>query len=349
MRLPSINQSALVLKRPSFRTLSFITALIAAAALLFFLEADQIFYFTAGWLLIIALLLWVGNRQLTIRLDRILPWNRFGNWRFFIQLLLGLAYLLTLVNVIYYAIKYFLTDSGPTSEQIIVMNAWGAAIFIPVFSIYFSLHFLRHWRESELEVGQIQKEKMRAQLDSLKNHLDPHFLFNNLNILSSLIDKDKSASQTFIGKFAEVYRSLLRAKAGDLIPLYEELDFIQAYMYLIRVRFENHISFTNSLPAGLKGKMLPPLTLQMLIENAIKHNIISEGQPLHIELLPGEDDYMIVRNNLHEKMSGKPEGSGSGLQNIQQRYSHFTDRPVRIEKSASHFAVYIPLLDIETE
>jgi hypothetical protein len=350
MRLPSISQSTFILKRPSPRFLIVLAVVLATAfAIVFFLEPDRIFYFTAGWLLIIAVLLWFGNRQLTVRLDTFLPWSKYGNWRFFIHLLLGLAYLLGLVNVIYIAIKYFLTDSGPTAEQMIVTNVWGAAIFIPVFSLYFSLHFLRHWRESELAVEKIQKEKMRAQLDSLKNHLDPHFLFNNLNILSSLVEKDRSASQVFIAKFAEVYRTLLRAKAGDLIPLHEELDFIQAYMYLIQVRFENHISFSNSVPAALKGRMLPPLTLQMLLENAIKHNIISEGQPLQVELLPGDQNYLIVRNNLHEKMSGKPDESGSGLHNIQQRYSHFTDQPVRVEKSASHFAVYIPLLDIESE
>jgi hypothetical protein len=321
-------------------------AVLIAAVLVWYLEPGPIAYFTIGWLVIIALLLWVGNRQLTVRLDRWLPWSKYGNWRFFVHLLLGLIYLLLLINSIYYGIKYFLTEQPPSQEQFIVMNVWGAAIFIPVFSLYFSLHFLRHWRTSELAVEKIQKEKIRSQLDSLKNHLDPHFLFNNLNILSSLIDKDKAISKTFIEKFADVYRTLLRTKSDDLIAVRDELEFIQSYMYLIRMRFDNHILFTDSVTASGKNRMLPPLTLQMLIENAIKHNIISEKLPLTIDLLEEGDHYLIVRNSLHPRKR-EHANAGSGLANIQHRYSHFTDLPVKIKKTETHFEVSIPLLQLE--
>jgi hypothetical protein len=246
--------------------------------------ARPIFYFTAGWLLIIALLLWFGNRQLTIRLDKLLPWSNYGNIRFFVQLFLALAYLLFLVNSIYYGIKVSLTSDAPTPEQFVVMNVWGAAIFIPIFSLYFSLHFLRHWRTSEPGSREKSKRTNAVAINSLKNHLDPHFLFNNLNILASLIDKDQQASKAFIEKFAEVYRWLLNTKSDDLIPLADELDFIQAYMYLMRVRFENHIEFNTSIAAPSRQKLIPPLTLQMLIENAIKHNLITEEVPLRIQL-----------------------------------------------------------------
>lgn len=347
MRLPSTDLSSFTLKYRFWFLIGLPVILALIAVVLYFSELGPIFYFSAGWLLLIALLLWFGNRQLTIRLDSVLPWARYGNWRFFVHLLLGLVYLLFLINVVYVLIRFLLTDDGPTSEQIIVMNVWGAAIFIPVFSLYFSLHFLRHWRESVLEIEQVQREKMRSQLDSLKNHLDPHFLFNNLNILASLVDKDKSASKTFIEKFAEVYRSLLRSKSEDLIPLHEELEFIETYMYLIHVRFENHIIFKNRVNGVIKNRMLPPLTLQMLIENAIKHNLISESIPLELELAEGADHYLIVRNTLHPKMSSVKETSGSGLRNIQQRYAHFTTRPVRIEKTDKYFEVHIPLLEIE--
>jgi hypothetical protein len=319
--------------------------LVLFAASWFFFEPGPIFYFTTGWLIVIALLLWFGNRQLTLRLDRTLPWSRYGNWRFFIQLLLGLAYLLLLVNGIYYAIKVFLTDDPPTREQFTVMNVWGAAIFIPAFSLYFSLHFLRHWRESELEVAKSQKESMRSQLDSLKNHLDPHFLFNNLNILSSLIDKDSAISKRFIEKFAEVYRALLNTKSDDLIPVYEELSFIESYMYLIHIRFENHIRFIVNLESNARSKMIPPLTLQMLIENAIKHNLITDARPLTIEVLANET-HLLVRNSLFLKPAAPSENHGSGLKNIEQRYAHFTDLKVEIRQSEDHFEVLIPLLEV---
>ena len=314
---------------------------------LFWWNPGPIFYFSAGWVVVIALLLWFGNSQLTVRLDRWLPWTVYGNWRFFIHLVLGLLYLLFLINVIYVSIKVSLTDSAATMEQMVVMNVWGAAIFIPVFSLYFSLHFLRHWRKSVLQVEQIQKEKMRSQLDSLKNHLDPHFLFNNLNILASLIDKDKEASKAFIEKFADVYRTLLRTKSDDLILVEDELQFIQAYMYLIRVRFENNIVFVSNVSRESHGRLLPPLTLQMLIENAIKHNLIGERQPLQIELLSAPDHYLVVRNTLYPRAANLSEASGSGLNNIQQRFAHFTPQPVRVERTSTHFEVHIPTIEME--
>lgn len=319
--------------------------LVLFAALWLFFEPGPIFYFTTGWLIVIALLLWFGNRQLTLRLDKILPWSKYGNWRFFIQLVLGLAYLLLLVNGIYYAIKVFLTDDPPTREQFTVMNVWGAGIFIPTFSLYFSLHFLRHWRTSELEAAKSQKESMRAQLDSLKNHLDPHFLFNNLNILSSLIDKDSDTSKKFIAKFAEVYRTMLNTKSDDLIPVYDELSFIESYMYLIHIRFENHIRFTVNLDKHARNKMIPPLTLQMLIENAIKHNLITDARPLTIEVAASET-HLHVRNSLFAKPVTSSENHGSGLKNIEQRYAHFTDLKVEIHQSENLFEVRVPLLEI---
>mgnify|MGYP001806138915 CR=1 FL=1 len=326
-----------------------IALLIIGISYWYFFRPDVILVFSAVWIVIIALLLWFGNRQLTIRLDRFMPWSKYGNWRFFIQLLLGITYLLFLINLIYYIIKTSLTTTPPVWEQMIVVNFWGAVIFIPVFSLYFSLHFLRHWRTSELEAEKNQKESMRSQLDSLKNHLDPHFLFNNLNILASLIEKDKTASKTFIQKFAEVYRSLLRTKSDDLILLSEELDFVDAYMYLIRVRFEEHIQITITLQNSTKNKMLPPLTLQMLLENVIKHNLITETQPLRIEIIERAGNYLVVRNSLHTKADQTIAGEGSGLENIKKRYAHFTEQAVTVVKTEMHFEVSIPLLEIENE
>lgn len=327
-----------------------ILVLLVATAFAFWAwraQPSTAFYLTLGWLLIVSMLLWWGNRQFTLLLDKLLPWNRWGNYRFFIHMALGLVYLLLLMNCSYLVLKLMLTTDPPTPEQMIVTNVYGAFIFIPIFSIYFSLHFLRHWRKSELAAEQIQKENMRTQLNSLKSQLDPHFLFNNLNILSALIDTDTRRSKEFIDKFAEVYRSLLQSKAtDDLILLSEELAFIDAYMYLIRTRFDENIQFTVSLLPGGKTKMIPPMTLQMLIENAIKHNNIQEGRPLAIRVLQPEADSLIVSNTLYEK-SEKPQRKGSGLTNIRNRYAYFTDRPVQVDRSETHFEVRIPLLEIE--
>lgn len=335
------------MKKPFRSIYIFAAVVVVIAVVVYWQQPGPIFYFTGGWLLIIAVLLWFGNRALTRRLDNVMPWSRYGNLRFFVQLFLGLTYLLFLVNTIYYGIKVSLTDAPPTGDQLIVMNVWGAAIFIPIFSLYFSLHFLGHWRKSELAVEKNQKERIRSQLDALKNHLDPHFLFNNLNILSYLVDKDKHASKIFIEKFAEVYRALLNTKSDDLISLADELAFIDSYMYLMRVRFENHILFAVSIGSTSRQKVIPPLTLQLLVENAIKHNRITEAHSLHIEITEAPP-YLIVRNTLLPTQAASVS-NGSGLKNIQQRYAHFSDLPVRVKKTETHFEVHVPLLDLEKE
>jgi sensor histidine kinase YesM len=322
--------------------------IIVIAIILYLSEPGPVFYFSAVWVLTIAVLVWFGNRLLTKNLDKKLSWSKWGNSRFFIHLFVVLCYLLLLVNVTYYIIKTTLTADPPTREQLIVMNAYGALIFIPAFSIYFSLHFLKHWRESEVESARYQKETMRSQLDLLKNHIDPHFLFNNLNILSALIDKDKQASKIFIDKFAEVYRALLKTASNDLITLNDELNFIQSYIYLIRTRFETNIQFTINVREETKRKMIPPLTLQMLIENAIKHNIILENQPLQIEITTDQENLAVSNTlNAKNKTVDEEEEGGSGLLNIEKRYAYFTSRPVKIVKTSSHFEVTVPLLEVE--
>ncbi len=334
----------------SKRTFVFlIISMLAIAGIVYYIVVMQpavAIYSTFGWMLIVAMLLWFGNRQLTIRLDHWLPWNKAGNYRFFIHLVLALSYLLILVNLSYVVIKVIATTTPPTHEQIIVTNFWGIILFIPVFSIYFSLHFLKHWRKSELEAEQIQKENIKSQLNLLRSQLDPHFLFNNLNILSSLVDTDTQRSKKFIEKFADVYRSLLRRRSDDLVPLTEELEFIDSYMFLLRTRFDHNIEFTINLTEGHRLKMVPPLTLQLLIENAIKHNIIVEGSPLVIHLLQVEEDYLMVSNTLNEKKD-REDRRGSGLDNIKRRYSYFTEKEIRISKTETHFEVHIPLLEIE--
>lgn len=307
----------------------------------------SLIYFTAAWVVVVLLLLWIGNRLLTRLFNRYLSWLSYGNIRFFAHLFCGVIYSLIVINGSYTALKYLLTIDPPTRAQLIVMNVYGAILFIPAFSIYFSLHFLRSWRRSEVESEKFQKENVRSQLDSLKSHLDPHFLFNNLNILSSLIEKDKDRSKEFLDKFAEVYRLLLRSRTEDVIPLHEELDFIASYYFLLKTRFDELIQVTITIPASLHHLSLPPLTLQMLIENAIKHTLITEKKPLKIHVAANAKT-IIVTNTLNEKRNTTPT-SGSGLENIRRRYSHFTSEAVVVEKTETEFKVTLPLLEFTSQ
>jgi LytS/YehU family sensor histidine kinase len=316
-------------------------------AYIFFYEPENTFYFTLSWLAAVAALLWVGNMWITKLLDKYFPWLKFGKKRFFTHLTTGIVYTLLIINGAYYGFKTIFTADPPILEQFIAANILGIIFFIPSFSIYFSLQFLTQWQQTELEMERFQKESMRSQLASLKNHLDPHFLFNNLNILSSLIDKDTQLSQDFLVRFAQVYRTMLLTKVEDLVTLEEEMDFIHSYIYLIKTRFENNINFNIEIPEDSYYTMLPPLTVQLLIENAVKHNIISEDRPLNININV-EGNHMIIVNTLYEKPEDLKNKSGTGLKNLKDRYSYFCDEPIQFDRNAETYEVRVPLIEIET-
>lgn len=299
--------------------------------------------FTFAWILIVFVLLWFGNRMISRILNRILAWKQYGNIRFFTQLLVGILYSLLIANGTYAALKILLTVDPPTVSQLVVMNVYGSVIFIPAYSVYFGLHFLRNWRKSEVESARHQKESMRSRLETLKSHLDPHFLFNNLNILSSLIQTDKEKSQEFLHTFAEVYRMLLKTKSEDLIPLSEEIRFITSYCYLLEARFGDCLSFQIDVPENIQSRLIPPLTLQMLVENAIKHNQITEKKPLTVSITASGDE-ISVANSLNPKTQSADKTEGSGLNNIRRRFDYFSDQPIRIESDETTFRVHLPIL-----
>jgi len=321
---------------------------LAVIVLLFwYYQPDATVYYTLATVILVGVLLYLGNWFITRTLDKWFPWTKFGRRRFFFHLALGILFSIGMINAAYFLVKSLATDFLPTTEQLIVANVYGAIVIIPIFSIYFSLHFLRHWQQSELEMERFQKESMSSQLETLKNHLDPHFLFNNLNILSALIDKSAEQSQEFLGRFAQVYRTMLLTKAEDLISLEEEMQFIDTYIYLIRCRFQDFIQFSIELDEDdTLMHMMPPLTLQMLIENAVKHNNITAEKPLRIRIYV-QDRRLIVENNINEKPEDLKTRSGTGLKNIKARYKYYTDEEVQIQRVGEVFIASMPLIEIE--
>lgn len=301
-------------------------------------------HFTLLWIITVFTLLWFGNRLITHWFDRLLSWRRYGNIRFFTHLLVGILYSLLVANGTYASLKLLFTIDPPTVEQIVVMNVYGAVIFIPAFSLYFSLQFLRSWRKSELASEKFQKESMRSRLESLKSHLDPHFLFNNLNILSSLIETDPARSKEFLLTFSDVYRMILHTKSEDLISLETEIRFIEKYFFLLENRFGDAIRLEITLPEEILSAYIPPLTLQILVENAMKHNRISERKPLQIRI-HSEGRVIVVSNSLNLKQLSPSEKSGSGLDNIRKRFSYFDIHHVRVITTPTEFQVHLPLIE----
>jgi hypothetical protein len=336
----------LKIKRAYIIRITFFLVIFGFGFLLLFLnQANKSLYLTLGWVSLILALIFLSNRYLTKLLDRKLPWLTYGNKRFYIQLSAGILISLLVINLSYLIFKFALTEDPPDSAQLASINALGILVLMPIISINFGVQFLQNWKNAQLASENFQKESVKAELNALKNHLDPHFLFNNLNILSSLIAKDQKQSQAYLEKFAEVYRIILKSSSEALVELKQELSFISAYMYLLGIRFEDTITLETKIEKKDEQLYLPPLTLQMLIENAIKHNVVTEKRPLSI-LVESRNGFIVVKNNLQEKKVDDKESNQSGIDNIKRRYAHFTDQKVEVIKNANSFIVKVPLIDI---
>jgi len=311
-------------------------------------ERNNQFNLSLSWIIISIIIVMFINILLNHCLNLVLPWKSFAGWRFILHLVLGTAVSLLMLNFSYQFIKNWFTEAPPELSQLILLNVYGAVVLLPIYSLFFGFKFLRAWRKSDLEAEVLQKENTRSQMMMLRNHLDPHFLFNNLNTLSSLIDKDPKLSKTYLDKFAEVYRSILRTEQTDLTTVSEEMEVIDSYIYLLKIRFSDAINVSIDINEKLIGKAIPPLSIQMLIENALKHNVASLKKPIYINIKSIGDDFIEVGNNLQIKFIDDNKTIGSGIDNIKKRYNFYTKKEVEVVQTENRFTVRIPLLEVES-
>jgi sensor histidine kinase YesM len=218
-----------------------------------------------------------------------------------------------------------------------------------ISGIYFCIlsffDILKNMHKARFRKEKYGQERAQAQLETLKNQISPHFLFNSLNALSSLIYIDEDKASRFVDGLSTIFDYVLQNKDKDLVPLKKELEFAEAFFYLLKIRFRDNLKLQLQIPALHLQYRLPPLTLQLLIENAIKHNIVSKDEPLTIDLFV-EEDYLIVRNKLQLRETPS-DSTGVGLKNIIRRYEYLTSRPVDILRTEAYFTARIPLLSYE--
>ncbi|MBO0952598.1 sensor histidine kinase [Fibrella forsythiae] len=207
---------------------------------------------------------------------------------------------------------------------------------------YESIDNFGQWQQSRQEVETLSKAQLQAQLDALRQQVNPHFLFNSLNSLISLIDEDPRQASTFAEELSTVYRYLLRSNDSILTSLASELEFIQSYYHLLKTRHGDALTLETQIQPGAEGYQLPPLTLQLLIENAVKHNVALPDQPLTISLT-SNGNQLIVSNNLQRKPQ-RVLSNGVGLSNILTRYQALGDLQPMIEDDGREFRVTLPLL-----
>jgi LytS/YehU family sensor histidine kinase len=200
------------------------------------------------------------------------------------------------------------------------------------------VEFYRRWRIAILNEERLKREAITFQFESLKNQVNPHFLFNSLNVLTTLITKDAESSIRFVKQLSEVYRYVLDQNTKDITWLAEELQFLNSYIYLNKIRFNE--SFNVEINIVDQDFQIIPLALQMLLENAIKHNIISEEKPLLVKIYD-TGDYLVVENNLQKK-STMFDSNQIGLKNIQFRYEFLTRKKMEVTSDDSKFVVKLP-------
>lgn len=213
-------------------------------------------------------------------------------------------------------------------------------------------YLLKNWKAAtvkaaEFEIKAAQNKQMLAEIElqALKMQLDPHFVFNNLSVLSELILKDQQLGHEYTENFAKVYRYLLINSKKKLITLHEELKFLNAYLFLINHRMGRGSIFNIDIDESKLGLLIPPVTLQLFIENAMKYNRTEEENPLVINIYSNDNDELVVSNTLLPLIK-KPDSTGLGLQNIISRYALLGDKTPTIEENEETFTIKVPLLKL---
>jgi two-component system LytT family sensor kinase len=275
-------------------------------------------------------------------------WIEHTNTRIWAGIVTTVLYTVPAVLLIDYV--NFIVISGHNIDRFFT----GAYLWQHIFYIILSfgvsafIHargFMIQWKNSvkqESTKQEIVAKTETAKFESLKNQLDPHFLFNSLNVLTSLIGENPSQAERFTTKLSKVYRYVLEQRNKDLVPIEEELKFAKTYMELLGMRFEDAVKF--NIPDSISNDALKivPLSLQLLLENAVKHNVVSSSKPLTINIYE-EGNYLIIENNINPKEAiGK--STKVGLQNVADRYGLITDKGVKIANNNKTFRVSLPLL-----
>ncbi len=215
---------------------------------------------------------------------------------------------------------------------------------LSVILFIFGFHFFSRWKEQKVMAAELEKEKVLVQYDNLKNQLNPHFLFNTLSSLNSLIFENPQLASEFLQQLSKVYRYVLENKEKSLVTLETEIRFVTHYIQLLKARFEQGMDVSIRVPDSALSKGIAPVTLQILIENATKHNTTQKMSPLDIRVFC-EGDFLIVQNNIQKKQVIE-SSNGQGLENLKNLYGYLTDKEVAIEESDTYFTVKIPLLEI---
>jgi two-component system, LytTR family, sensor kinase len=295
----------------------------------------SILSFVAGMLITIPDLI------IILYLNRNYPWNDKITGRIFIQIALTIM-IASIVSVAITLLSDFLGPYEASLRKVIINNVliFSVANLI-LMSVLEAWLFFSESNRARQKAEMLEKELSQIRFEILKSQINPHFMFNSLNVLSGLIEKDVSRAQLFIDEFSQIYRYVLETIEKQVVTLKEELNFVRSYTFLQQIRYGDSLIVSVNIPADLLNMLLPPLSLQTVLENSIKHNIISKTNPLHVEI-SFEGQWLIVLNNLQPKISGR--STGLGQKNLIKRYEMISNNIPSFIVQSNNYKVKLPLI-----
>lgn len=285
--------------------------------------------------------IWESLRLFNNYLNRVYPFEQNIFWRITIQILWGVLMGFLMRSVIHFAWEPYLPFQ---LDKMFVAVTWFMFMLLPagINLGFFTAYFFDKWKETITRAERLEKEKVTVQFDNLKNQLNPHFLFNALTSLNSLIREDPELASRFLQHMSKIYRYVLQHKDQSLVSVATELDFIKNYVFLAETRFADALSITFRVSEKHMDRSIVPVTLQVLLENAFKHNVMDADKPLHIEVY-SEDECLVISNNLQKRRS--VDGSNKqGLENLKSLYRFLTDKPMQATELNNQFIVKLPLI-----
>lgn len=265
-------------------------------------------------------------------------------------LIISLIITLPIIALVYYLAIFVFSDTiyfvmQYKPEIMFRMDFFRASIFcltLIIFNLFY--HSMMQKRDIEQKMNQLSKELMTSKYKSLKSQISPHFLFNSLNTLTSLMYEDRDLASDFVTRLATCYRYILDNREEDLVSLEKELNFLDSFIFMMNVRHENALSIDIDVPKNAGESMVPTLSLQMLMENALKHNYYSKEKPLKIKITTVGKLAIVVKNTLR-KRELEEESTHLGISNIKKRYSFYSNQEVTVEVKNDYFMVTMPLLN----
>jgi hypothetical protein len=304
----------------------------------------QIFLANCLFSVLIGYPAWKGMVWLVKLLERKIPWLKYPIKRLIYQVLSLFIFMSVIVFV---ALSFWIMMSEDMEFSSLMDEVFPSLKVAYIFLILClflgnTLLFFKNWKEATIQQEELKRAHLALQYQSLKDQVRPHFLFNSLSSLATLIHTDAEKATHFVHKLSDVYRYVLEQRENELVPLKEELKFLDDFLYLQKIRFGDSLNINNDLKIDT-SRLVIPLSLQLLVENAIKHNEVSSEFPLQVDILSTEKGHVIIRNKLRLREQTE-QSMGMGLENLRKQVAFFSEEALLVEEKENFFIVRIPTL-----